>query len=64
MGKKKSAGRPTRDPKGQASKILPVRLTESERGDYQRAADRAGASLSEWIRDRLNKAAKRESKTD
>jgi hypothetical protein len=58
----KRPGRPTRDPKGQASKLFPVRLTEAERAEYEKAAERAGLSVSEWMRDRLGKAAKREAK--
>jgi predicted HicB family RNase H-like nuclease len=58
------AGRPPRDPKQGAAKIFPVLLTDAERADYARAAQRAGVSVSEWIRDRLSKAVKRESKQD
>ncbi len=58
----KKAGRPTRDPGGKASKLFPVRLTEAERARYEEAAKRAGVSVSEWIRDRLARAAKREAK--
>jgi predicted HicB family RNase H-like nuclease len=55
-------GRPTRDPSGKASKLFPVRLTDAERAEYERAATRAEISVSEWIRDRLAKAARREAK--
>ena len=55
-------GRPPRDPEGIASKIFPVRLTDAEKDEYARAAKRAGMSLSEWLRDRLGKAARRERK--
>jgi hypothetical protein len=58
------AGRPPRDPKAGAAKIFPVLLTDSEKDDYARAAKRAGMSISEWLRDRLAKAVKRESKRD
>jgi predicted HicB family RNase H-like nuclease len=57
-------GRPPRDRAEGASKIVPIRMTEAERQRYQQAAERAGVSLSEWARDRLDKAAKRESKRD
>lgn len=60
----KKMGRPPRASTGAMGKVFQMRLTDSERKDYQRAAERAELSLSEWIRDRLNKAAKRESKTD
>lgn len=53
-------GRPTRDPKGQASKLFPVRLTAAERAEYAKAAKRAEMTISAWMRDRLGKAAKRE----
>jgi len=56
------AGRPPRDPKAGAAKIFPVLLTDPEKDEYGRAAKRAGMSVSEWIRDRLSKAARRESK--
>jgi predicted HicB family RNase H-like nuclease len=55
-------GRPTRDPTGEPSKHFIMRLTDAERENYAKAAERAGMSLSEWIRDRLTGAAKRESK--
>jgi hypothetical protein len=61
-GMAKKAGRPTRDPSGEASKIVPIRLTDSERINYQKSAERCGQSLSEWIRERLDRAAKREAK--
>ena len=60
----KKAGRPTRDPGGKASKLYPVRLTDAERAQYEQAAKRAGVSVSEWMRDRLARAAKREAKQD
>ena len=60
----KKVGRPTRDPQGVASKLFPVRLTDGERAEYERAAERARLTVSGWIRDRLAKAAKRESKRD
>jgi hypothetical protein len=52
-------GRPKLDPKGKASTLLAIRTTEAERAAYERAAERAGKTLSEWIRDRLGRAAKR-----
>ncbi|MDP7559443.1 MAG: hypothetical protein QF745_02750 [Planctomycetota bacterium] len=55
-------GRPARDPKAGASKIVPIRMTDAEKAEFQRAAKRAKLSLSEWIRDRLGKTAKREAK--
>jgi predicted DNA-binding protein (UPF0251 family) len=55
-------GRPPRDPSGEPSKIVPIRLTDTERINYQKAAERCGLSLSQWIRERLDRAAKREAK--
>ena len=63
-GMAKKMGRPPRDPMGQASAIYPVRLTDAERLEFERAAKRAGLTVSGWIRERLSKAAKRESKRD
>ena len=57
-----AVGRPPRDPKGGAAKIVPIRLTDTEKAAYQKAADKAGVSLSVWVRDRLDKAAKREAR--
>jgi uncharacterized protein (DUF1778 family) len=39
---------------------LELRLTDAEKDLYQRAAERDGRPLSNWIRDRLNKAANSE----
>lgn len=55
-------GRPPIDPDGPMGKVFQIRLSESERSDYQQAADRAGMKLAAWVRDRLTKSAKREAK--
>lgn len=60
----KKTGRPTRDPQGVASKLFQIRLTDPERAAYEQAANRAGVPVSAWMRDRMNRAAKRESKAD
>jgi uncharacterized protein (DUF1778 family) len=39
---------------------LELRLTDAEKELYQRAAEKDGRPLSNWIRDRLSKAAKAE----
>jgi uncharacterized protein (DUF1778 family) len=39
---------------------LELRLAEDDKGLFQRAADQDGRPLSNWIRDRLLKAAKAE----
>ena len=58
----KKMGRPTIDPKGPLGELYQVRLAAAERAEYERAAERSGVKLSEWIRDRLNRAARREAK--
>ena len=47
-----------------ASGFLTIRASDAEREAYQDAADSAEKRLSEWVRETLNKAAKRESKRD
>jgi uncharacterized protein (DUF1778 family) len=42
------------------SSRLDLRLTEQERELYERAAEADSRTLSNWLRDRLNKAAKKE----
>jgi hypothetical protein len=37
-------------------------LSESERIEFQKCAERCGLSLSQWMRDRLNEALRREAK--
>jgi len=61
---KRGRGRPRLDPSGPPAKFLTIRASDGERESYRQAAKRAGQPLSEWIRERLNKAAKRESKRD
>lgn len=42
---------PGRPPlRGEASKMVGVRLTDAERSAYESAAKRAGVSLAQWIR--------------
>ena len=55
--KKRSVGRPSL-PKGEArAKVTPVRLQDTERAAFEKAAQKAGMSLSEWIRQTLKVAA-------
>ena len=54
--------RPPRQAESEASSIVEIRLTDSERIGYQKEAERCGQSLAEWIRQRLAEAAKREAK--
>jgi predicted HicB family RNase H-like nuclease len=52
-------GRPTKAPDKVLGQRLELRLTTAERKAYELAAKKAGLSVSEWIRDALNKAAVR-----
>jgi len=55
--KKRSVGRPSL-PKGEVKgNVTPVRLKDDERAAFERAAQKAGLSLSEWIRQTLRLAA-------
>ncbi len=59
MDEKRARGRP---PKGEGSQTARIYLraepTEKER--YEKAAHKAGVSLAEWMKQRLNRAAARE----
>jgi len=50
--KKRRVGRP-RLPKGEVRNVIAIRLTESEKRDYEARASQAGLSLSDWIRQTL-----------
>ncbi len=54
---KPKRGRPPKDPESVRSGVYQLRLTDSERQAYDRAAKRSGLDLSEWIRGCLDKAA-------
>ena len=49
-------------PRPRLSRDAGDELTESERIDYQKCAERSGLSLTQWIRDKLAQAARREGK--
>ena len=49
--------RPTKPPSERRKKALRVRLLPAEDAAIRRAARKAGLSLSEWVRERLLKAA-------
>jgi uncharacterized protein (DUF1778 family) len=63
MGKEepKLPGRPPIGENTQTARVY-VRAEDSDKVLFEDAAEAAGISLSEWIRDRLVKAAKRELK--
>lgn len=52
-------GRPPKAPGEAKSQVYQLRLTADEREQWESAAAKAGKTLSEWIRERLNRAAKR-----
>ena len=53
----KQRGRPPIDPAKKASEMVPVRMTQAERAQFEQAAFKADKTLSAWIRDCLTKAA-------
>ena len=57
--RKKKVGRPIGYRKANpASEALPrVRVTPEQLNDYKKCAEKAGQSLSQWIRDCLDKGA-------
>ena len=61
MSKPTTMGRPPKEPTDRLAEIIQFRMTEAERKQCEHAADRAGVKFSAWIRDRLLRAAKRES---
>ena len=61
MEEKRTPGRPPIRDKAQNTRLY-VRAIDAEKSLLEDAANRAGMSLSDWIRDRLVKAANRELK--
>lgn len=61
---KRGRGRPCLDPDGAPSKFLTIRASDNECDAYREAAEKSDQPLSAWIRNHLNRAAKRESKRD
>ena len=57
---KKRLTKPPLDPELAKEEVLQVRVTAYERQQYELAANKGNLSLLAWIRDRLDKAAKRE----
>jgi len=47
---------------GEKLDVLSICLPDDERIELQKAAERCGLALADWIRDRLHEAAKREAK--
>jgi uncharacterized protein (DUF1778 family) len=57
---KPKMGRPPKPPEERLAERLDVRAAIDEKADFERAAALAELKLSDWIRDRLKAAAKRE----
>jgi hypothetical protein len=56
---KTKRGRPRKEP-GDVKEMLAFRVDQAERTEFEQAAKTADLRLSDWIRDRLKAAAKRE----
>lgn len=56
----KRMGRPPKPPEERKGILIAFRTEESEKADYERAAQAAGVGLSDWIRERLKRAIRRE----
>lgn len=59
---KAKRGRPPKPADERAEEVFQVRLMSAEKSAWRSAADESGMSLAAWIRDRLNKAAKRDAR--
>lgn len=58
--KQPQRGRPRKDPEDSLIERLQIRAGSDEKAEFERAASKADMSLSDWIRNRLTKAARRE----
>jgi len=47
--KKRPRGRPSL-PKGEGKNVISIRLKDDEKALFQKASDKEGVSLSEWLR--------------
>lgn len=52
---KRKVGRPTL-PKSEVKRVTPIRLPDSEKVMFKKAAKKAGLSFSEWVRVTLRDA--------
>jgi predicted HicB family RNase H-like nuclease len=57
--KKKATGRPPKK-YGRKSKLMTVKMTPEQYETFQRAADSARSELSEWVREILAEAARKQ----
>ena len=55
-------GRPPKQAGERKDTLIAFRTEDGEKAHYERAATAAGVGLSDWIRDRLKRAALRELK--
>jgi predicted HicB family RNase H-like nuclease len=58
--KKRGRGRPPKEADQLRSESLLVRLETNEKEIFRDAAEKAGVSLSDWVRERLKRIAVRE----
>jgi len=58
----KKRGRPPKAPEERGEERIELRLTTAARAAWLKAAERAEIPLSAWIRERLDRCAKRELK--
>jgi uncharacterized protein (DUF1778 family) len=59
MDQKRTRGRPPKGAGTQTERIN-LRAEPDDKSRFERAARKAGVSLTEWVRDRISRAAKRE----
>lgn len=59
---KKRIGRPPKPEGTTLPETLQIRLTADDKARFYAAAERANLSVSEWMRDRLSKAANKEAR--
>ena len=57
---RKSPGRPPKQEAERLAERIDIRITSAEKADFETASELAELSLSEWMRARLQTAARRE----
>lgn len=57
---KRKRGRPPKSPEGRLVERIEVRADAADKLQLEKAAEVAGLKLSDWIRDRLKRAAQSE----
>jgi hypothetical protein len=56
---KRKVGRPSL-PKGEVKEVTPIRFPKDEKATFEKAAQKAGLSFSEWVRQSLRVAAEQQ----